>query len=697
MSESMNDRVELEAELSRLRQRVVELEESLARCRAEQGRVVPEEPLVSVPGPFREVFARAQQEVSRYFLARLAEPRRARLTFSGERYLLVRAASLSTGFFDLVQSLYRDRGEQEARSVACSLLFDVAHALGKADAAAFQERMGIQDPVERLSAGPVSFTWSGWGRVVIHPDSALTPDEGFYLSFHHEHSFEAEAWLQRGDRPEFPVCVMNAGYSSGWCEQSFGFPLVAVELTCRGRGDERCRFIMAPPRRITEHLKRLQASGEIVARGAGSLEVPEFFRRKRLEDRLRQARDRLEERVSQRTEELQERNAQLRRANERLAAAYREREEFIATVSHELRTPLVTGIGYLELLLAGKFGRLEPEARSSMGVAFRNLQRLAGLVDDILRYQQLANPTGPAPALVPLDLAPIARECVADLVVRTGRDPDSVRVAVEEGLPPVLADGEMLGQVLANLLNNAHTHAGAEVPITVRATETEARDVRVEVEDEGPGIAPEVQERATEPFVRHGGAERGLGLGLAIVQQLLQAHGSELNLRSHPGQGTVVTFRLRAAPRSAVSGEYPRLGPVTVRRPRGEMKVAVGRQRHVIVVEDDEDTRDYLALVLREQGCRVTAVATAEEALTALESQPAEALLVDHCLPGMSGAELCRQLKERDAAAPRCVYLITADAGRRTRRLCHDAGCDGFLLKPVSLDCLGRFVSEVDG
>jgi CheY-like chemotaxis protein len=118
----------------------------------------------------------------------------------------------------------------------------------------------------------------------------------------------------------------------------------------------------------------------------------------------------------------------------------------------------------------------------------------------------------------------------------------------------------------------------------------------------------------------------------------------------------------------------------------------------VIVVEDDEDTRDYLALVLREQGCRVTAVATAEEALVALERQPTRGLLVDHCLPGMSGAELCRQLKARpegEGGGGGCVFLITADAGRSTRQLCEEAGCDGYLLKPVTLDALGGFVKRL--
>src|SRR3982074_1795972 len=103
---------------------------------------------VSVPEQFAPIFRRAQEQVASYFADAVVNPRQSTISISGERYILVRAASMSVEFFDLVTSLYADRGPQEARLVAANLLFDVAHSIGKGDARAFHERMKVTDPIE---------------------------------------------------------------------------------------------------------------------------------------------------------------------------------------------------------------------------------------------------------------------------------------------------------------------------------------------------------------------------------------------------------------------------------------------------------------------------------------------------------------------------------------------------------------------
>src|SRR5438309_11344726 len=120
---------------------------------------------VRVPEQFREIFARAEDYVRRYFKERVENPEESTISISGERYILVRAASMSVEFFDLVVSLYQDKGEQEARSVANNLLFDLAHAIGKADAKTFHTRLGVTDPIEKLSTGPIHFSFAGWAFV----------------------------------------------------------------------------------------------------------------------------------------------------------------------------------------------------------------------------------------------------------------------------------------------------------------------------------------------------------------------------------------------------------------------------------------------------------------------------------------------------------------------------------------------------
>lgn len=241
---------------------------------------------VFVPESLEPQFLKAQDYVSRYFKNRKENPEQGQIEISGERYVLVRAASMSKEFLDLVTSLYQDRGEKEARTVAFGFLFDMAHAIGKADARSFYAKMGVSDPIEKLSAGPIHFAHTGWAFVKIFPESHPTPDENYFLIYDHPFSFEANTWMKSGEKTDFSVCIMSAGYSSGWCEESFGIPLVAVEIQCRAKGDEHCRFLMAPPSRIEKYIEKYSADTSNKPAIYGSIDVPEFFQRKRLEDEL---------------------------------------------------------------------------------------------------------------------------------------------------------------------------------------------------------------------------------------------------------------------------------------------------------------------------------------------------------------------------------------------------------------------------
>ncbi len=287
---------------------------------------------VSVPPEIAPVFLKAQAYVARYFSERIHRPDEATISIAGERYVLLRAASMSVEFVELVMSLFADRGLAEARSVADNLLFDLAHAIGKADARRFHEKMGVTDPIERLSAGPVHFAFSGWASVRILPESRPSADDDFLLVFEHPFSFESHAWREKHRHSDTPVCIMNAGYSSGWCAESFRIPLVSAEIECVAAGGGRCLFIMAPPSRIEEHLARQTAgagkgtgarprSAPTTSAARASVAVPEFFQRLRMEEELRQANDLLERRVLARTTELSESNQHLEReiAERRLA------------------------------------------------------------------------------------------------------------------------------------------------------------------------------------------------------------------------------------------------------------------------------------------------------------------------------------------------------------------------------------------
>jgi two-component sensor histidine kinase/predicted hydrocarbon binding protein len=238
---------------------------------------------VIVPPELEMIFDEAEVNVGKYHNSLVIDPAKASITISGQRYLLVRASALSIEFLEGIMNYYRDRGEKESLSIGKNILFDLAHLIGVEDAKNFSKLMGLTNPVEMLSAGPVHFAYTGWAQVKILPDSHPSPDKNFVLHYSHPFSFEADSWISAGKKSEQPVCGMNSGYSSGWCSYSFGLNLTSVEVTCRARGDKECTFVMAPPDRIQQYLK---SHPEI---NKNNPEVPTFLQRKVMEEKLEES------------------------------------------------------------------------------------------------------------------------------------------------------------------------------------------------------------------------------------------------------------------------------------------------------------------------------------------------------------------------------------------------------------------------
>lgn len=242
---------------------------------------------VKIPEQFQVIFEKAQEYVDKYFSEKKESPATGTIEIFGERYILVRAASMSVDFFETITKLYKKEGKKEALNIARQLLFDIAHAIGKQDAKNFHSKMNLKDPIEKLSVGPIHFSHSGWAFVDISPESNPSPDKNYYLLYDHPYSFESAAWLKSGKKSAFPVCIMNAGYSSGWCEESFGITLVASEILCQAKSDHTCRFIMAPPSRIEWHIANYLKKEPELEKKKTTYEVPGFFKRKEIEAELR--------------------------------------------------------------------------------------------------------------------------------------------------------------------------------------------------------------------------------------------------------------------------------------------------------------------------------------------------------------------------------------------------------------------------
>ncbi len=204
--------------------------------------------VVRCPEPFAPLFAQAEGIMGDFFADLQRRPENGTITISGDRYLLMRAESLS---FELHEELRKTFGDAGARQIR----YKLARALGIRDARMFHKRLGVTDPNMKLALGPVHFAYVGWAFVDIFPESRPATDESYFLAYSHPYSFEADAYLEHGSRSKHPACYMNAGYSSGWSEVSYGVELKAEEITCRAMGHPKCVFVMAPPKTLEGHLR----------------------------------------------------------------------------------------------------------------------------------------------------------------------------------------------------------------------------------------------------------------------------------------------------------------------------------------------------------------------------------------------------------------------------------------------------------
>ena len=218
--------------------------------------------------------------------------------------------------------------------------------------------------------------------------------------------------------------------------------------------------------------------------------------------------------------------------------------QFVADASHELRTPVTTIRGYAELYRTG--GLREPgELDSAMRRTEAEAVRMGSLVEDLLLLARLDQ--GRPLQREPVDLDALARDAARDA---GAVDPDHPVQAVAAGGVVAPGDADRLRQVVTNLVGNARVHTPPGTPVEVRTFREGERAV-LEVADEGPGMAPDVVERAFERFYRADPArsrhQGGTGLGLAIVKATVDAHGGTVSLRSAPGRGTTVRVELPTA------------------------------------------------------------------------------------------------------------------------------------------------------
>ena len=375
--------------------------------------------------------------------------------------------------------------------------------------------------------------------------------------------------------------------------------------------------------------------------------------------------------------------SRLQRLTQEQAAALadldRRKDEFLAMLSHELRNPLAPILNAALLLrLHSNRNRLQgienPILQQSAGIIERQVGQLTRIVDELLEVSRIT--TG----RIQLRQESIAVGVVAENAVATVRSLiDQSKHELTVSLPTqaiwVHADAARLEQVVVNLLTNAakYTDQGGHVWLTVQQ---EGEEAVLRVRDTGVGIAPEILPRIFDLFTQ---AERsldrsqgGLGIGLALVQRLVEMHGGTVAVSSALGQGSEFVVRL-----PVVSPPQPQASS-----PPTETAQPTATSLRVLVVDDNVDTVTTLAMLVKESGHDVRTAYDGSTVLEAALDYRPNVVLLDIGLPGLNGFEVAKQLRQQPALRNAVLVAMTGYGGESDLQLSFEAGFDHHLVKP---------------
>jgi CheY-like chemotaxis protein/two-component sensor histidine kinase len=382
-------------------------------------------------------------------------------------------------------------------------------------------------------------------------------------------------------------------------------------------------------------------------------------------------------------------------AQAKAEAANRLKDEFLTTVSHELRAPLTAMLGWVALIRGGRLDKESTER--ALETVERNTRAQKKLVDDLLDISTIV--TGN----FSLDIEPTDIFYVIESAVESIRpEAEAIGVRLQQNLDPAvhtfLVDPNRFQQVIWNLVQNAvkFTPAGGAVEVRLRYLNGQAE---IEVIDTGIGIAPEFLPFVFDRFRQANGSitrkHGGLGLGLAIVQSLVEMHGGTVGVES-AGNGQGSTFKITLPP--PLPEELPREAPPMAETgqdtiaPDPEPKLSGLR---VLVVDDQADMRELLATMLCMENAEVRTAGGIDEAMSVMTAWTPEILICDIAMPGGSGYELIRRVRDGGCITP--AIAITARVGVEDSASSLAAGFQMHMPKPIEPPELAASIASLTG
>jgi PAS domain S-box-containing protein len=380
------------------------------------------------------------------------------------------------------------------------------------------------------------------------------------------------------------------------------------------------------------------------------------------------------------------------RARADAEAASRSKDEFLATLSHELRTPLNAVVGWVRLL--GEGGLTAEEQARALEVIERNARLQVQLIEDLLDISRIVA------GKVHVEMRPVHPVTLIDAVVDSMRPAAAAkRITVDTKIDlragPIAGDAERLQQVLSNIVSNAIKFTGRDGHVGITLVRGEST-VTIQVRDTGEGIPPEMLPHIFERFRqgesgstrRHG----GLGIGLALVKHLVEAHGGRVTAESAGrGQGATFTVTLPLIKYAETTGSTRSSRPAV--KPIMSLPTDALRGCRALVIDDDPDALDLFVRLLQRAGAEVRTAASVKDALDVMSGATVDVVLSDIEMPDEDGMAFIQRM--RSAGSRLRVVAVTAYGSPDDRLRMLAAGFDAHVAKPVDAEELVAVVRRL--